>query len=375
MNKNDQPGFLLISYPITKAFSVPISNLANILSIITETCVIFGTKDRIHFKNVNFSLHKIALPYQIGPFTTKQVIRYILLIKEIIYRLFLLKKSYYHVFFFMELSPIIPMFFAKILKYKVYWILPSQIFLSSEGIFNKTNLILSKIGFNLCNYIILYSPNLVSYWNLEQYKHKILIAGEHFIDFTTFTITIPYSDRPLIIGFIGRISKEKGIQNFNLALPAILNQYQNFFVLIGGDGPMKESIESTICDYDFTDRVDMPGWISHDELSLYLNRLRLLVLPSYTEGLPNIILEAMACGTPVLATSVGAIPDVIIDGETGFIMKDNSPECIAKNVIRALNCPDLKNIAERGKIFVENNYSFEKTVEGWKSVIHDVLES
>jgi glycosyltransferase involved in cell wall biosynthesis len=105
-----------------------------------------------------------------------------------------------------------------------------------------------------------------------------------------------------------------------------------------------------------TARVDLPGWISHDDLPGYLNQLRLLVLPSYTEGLPNIMLEAMACGTPVLATPVGAIPDVIIDGKTGFIMENNSPECIAENVIRALNSPDLERIAENGRRFVEENF-------------------
>ena len=98
---------------------------------------------------------------------------------------------------------------------------------------------------------------------------------------------------------------------------------------------------------------------------------RLLVLPSYTEGLPNIMLEAMACGTPVLATPVGAIPDVIIDGKTGFIMENNSPECIAENVVRALNSPDLERIAEDGRRFVEENFSFEKTVENWKRILQD----
>ena len=84
------------------------------------------------------------------------------------------------------------------------------------------------------------------------------------------------------------------------------------------------------------------------------------------------MLEAMACGTPVLATPVGAIPDVIIDGKTGFIMENNSPECIAENVIRALNSPDLEQIAEAGRRFVEENYTFERTVENWKEILQSI---
>jgi len=77
-------------------------------------------------------------------------------------------------------------------------------------------------------------------------------------------------------------------------------------------------------------RVDIPGWISQVDLAKYLNTLRLLVLPSSTEGLPNILLEAIACGTPVVSTPVGAIPDIIQDDENGFIMDNNSPDVYQK---------------------------------------------
>lgn len=204
------------------------------------------------------------------------------------------------------------------------------------------------------------------------WNKKNLIAHEHFLDFTTFTVTTPYKDRPPLIGYIGRLSAEKGVQHFAQALPATLRNQQDLRVLIGGDGQLKDAIEASLQETGVANHVDLPGWISHDDLPKYLNQLRLLVLPSYTEGLPNIMLEAMACGTPVLATPVGAIPDVIRDGETGFIMEDNSPECIARNVLRALNHPDLKGVAERGRRFVEGEFTFEKEVERWRQIFNEI---
>lgn len=224
----------------------------------------------------------------------------------------------------------------------------------------------------LCDKVIIYSPILISELNLEPRRHKILIAHEHFLDLKTFTITTSYLNRPPLIGYIGRLSGEKGVQHFAQALPAILNGRQNLKALIGGDGEMKCSTESSLREKCIADRVDMPGWISRDKLPQYLNRLRLIVLPSYTEGLPNIMLEAMACGTPVLATPVGAIPDIIVDGKTGFIMENNTPECIAENVLRALSSPDLERIAEAGRRFVVENFTFDKTVKNWKRILEEI---
>ncbi|WP_273277820.1 glycosyltransferase family 4 protein [Methanothrix soehngenii] len=261
---------------------------------------------------------------------------------------------------------------AKMLNNKVYWLLPSKISLLSKDMSSKLTAVLSKICYNICSKIILYSPSLVSCWNLEPYCHKILIAHEHFLNFNTLILTTPFPDRHPLIGYIGRLSGEKGVQHFAQALPAILGHRQDLRALIGGDGQLKVSITSSLQRRGIADRVDIPGWISHDDLPGYLNQLRLLVLPSYTEGLPNIMLEAMACGTPVLATPVGAIPDVIIDGNTGFLMENNSPECIAENVVRALEHPDLEGIAKRARALVEREFTFEKAVERWRNVLEEV---
>jgi glycosyltransferase involved in cell wall biosynthesis len=91
----------------------------------------------------------------------------------------------------------------------------------------------------------------------------------------------------------------------------------------------------------------------------YLNRIKLLVLPSYYEGLPNIVLEAMACGTPVLSTPVGAVADIISNNETGFIMADNQPQEIAANILHALKHPNLQVISQNANAFVQAEYSYE----------------
>lgn len=123
---------------------------------------------------------------------------------------------------------------------------------------------------------------------------------------------------------------------------------------------------------NLNNKVELTGWIPHDELPDYSNMLKLIVLPSYTEGLPNVMLEAMACGTPVLATPVGTIPDVIKDGETGFIMENNNPECVAENVIRVLEHPDLDKIVKNARELVEKEYTYEAAVERYRMILKEL---
>jgi glycosyltransferase involved in cell wall biosynthesis len=242
----------------------------------------------------------------------------------------------------------------------------------THGFLNLFLFLQQSLSYTISDKLVVYSPNLIAEWQLERYRHKIVIAYEHFISTDTFTITTPFLHRPLLIGYIGRFHEEKGILNFIKALPAVLNNKNELRVLIGGDGPQKESIVAALQKKGLTDRIDFPGWVVQQDLPLCLNTLRLLVIPSYTEGLPNIMLEAMACGTPVIATPVGAIPDIIKEGKTGFIMENNSPECIAKSINRALNDPNLETIALNARLMVQREFTFDISVQQWKRILETI---
>ena len=216
-----------------------------------------------------------------------------------------------NIFFIGGDTLLLPIVFSKLLNKKVILLLAGSSIKTHQMNQDKLTIglkLLREPCLSLADKIIVYAPSLIQDYQLEPYRHKILVAHEHFLDFNTLTVTAPLHDRPPLIGYIGRLSREKGVQHFAQALPAILSDRQDLHVLIGGDGQLKETIEVSLQEQALTARVDLPGWISHDDLPRYLNQLRLLVLPSYTEGLPNIMLEAMACGNLSVCESVGAMP-------------------------------------------------------------------
>ncbi len=367
----------VVTFPVGNSGAIPLSNLTDVMcSLSSNPSVISSKKFRELYinKDINKGMANIiAINHREVDTTLIRPINYCITQIKISFSLLRLRHDYDKCIFFLGGDGlIIPLFLCRVLNKEVLLCLggvASDVLKQTNTLLYPAYYIVSRFSYAIANKIILYSPHLIHAWDLDGYKDSILIAHEHFLNLDTFTVTTPLPDRPPLIGYIGRLSGEKGAQHFAQALPAILNDRQDLRVLIGGDGQLRGAIETSLQEVGVATRVDLLGWISHDDLPGYLNQLQLLVLPSYTEGLPNIMLEAMACGTPVLATPVGAIPDVIIDGKTGFIMEDNSPECIAVNVIRALNTPALEQIAENGRQFVDEQFTFERVVARWKEVL------
>lgn len=363
----------VLTFAVSKAGVVPLSNLVSVLrSGDNNVYLITDDHGYDHFKN-NADIHVYNIEHESHPNGFINMLSYVHKQSLIAYKII---KDLRHIdtwiFFFNSDTMVIPLIILKVLRKKTILALPS----SSQKIhaYASANLVtiiktLSNTSYRLADRIILYSPGLITEWNLSQYRNKIRIAHEHYINFDEFKLTTGVGSRPEMIGFIGRLDAEKGIMNFIEAIPEILSSHPDARFMIIGDGNQKEMAQKFIEENRLGDRVKLVGWVQHSELPSHLNAMKLLVIPSYTEGLPNTMLEAMACGTPVLASSVGSIPDYIKDGYNGFIMKDNSPDHIAGHVKRILGCSNMENICINGIKAVEAEFAYEATVKRYMQAI------
>jgi glycosyltransferase involved in cell wall biosynthesis len=230
--------------------------------------------------------------------------------------------------------------------------------------------VIEEVAYSLSDRIAMNVPSLLNDSWTNKYRSKLFpypIAAR-FIS-PEFKISKPLDQRRALVGYIGLMRPDKGVLNLVKAIPLICNQMKEVEVFLGGGGPLLRQVEGELGDLISRGKVRVFDWIPHNELPDYLNQMKLLVLPSDIEGLPSIVLEAMACGTPVLATPVGAIPDIITDGKTGFIMDNNSPECIAENVIRALGHHNLDQVSQNAHAFVEGQFSHETLVERYRDIL------
>ncbi|HLQ86330.1 MAG TPA: glycosyltransferase [Salinisphaeraceae bacterium] len=130
---------------------------------------------------------------------------------------------------------------------------------------------------------------------------------------------VPAPDQPVWLA-VGHLVKGKGV---HITLKA-LSQALDVTLLVVGTGPEEQPLRDLAVDYSVAERVHFLGHVEHDELPTYFSAADALVLPTASEGMPNVVLEAMACGTAVIATAVGGIPEVVADATAGVLMRERS---------------------------------------------------
>lgn len=143
--------------------------------------------------------------------------------------------------------------------------------------------------------------------------------------------------------FLGLLGKNKGIYDLLECIWDHKVEFQGKLKLyIGGNGEI-EHVKQLIKEYGIADIVIFEGWVSGDKKIELLNKSDAYILPSYKEGLPISILEAMSYGMPIISTPVGGIPEIVSNGENGYLVEPGNKEYIYKAIISLLNDSDLRN--------------------------------
>jgi glycosyltransferase involved in cell wall biosynthesis len=148
----------------------------------------------------------------------------------------------------------------------------------------------------------------------------------------------PVPDVPRLV-CVGRLAEQKGQLLLLEALALVRDCGAPFEMVLAGDGPMRPSIEERLRVLDLSDRVRITGWLGNDAVRAEIRAARALVLPSFAEGLPVVLMEALALGRPVVATYIAGIPELVEDGVNGWLVPAGSAEALANAVVRVLAAP------------------------------------
>ncbi len=172
----------------------------------------------------------------------------------------------------------------------------------------------------------------------------------------------PFAHRESLVLFLGRLAREKGVFDLLDAVSALRTLVPGIRLVCAGDGDL-ESVARYAERLGIKDAVSLPGWIGLAEKRSLMNRAAVCVLPSYAEGLPMSLLEAMAAGLPVVATEVGSIPDLVTDGVSGFLFTPGDEETLRLLLLKLLCDPQLgRRIAAAARETVRLRFDADRVV-------------
>ena len=172
---------------------------------------------------------------------------------------------------------------------------------------------------------------------------------------------------PLILS-VGRMVEKKGFADLLTAIRILRERGREFRVEMIGSGPLKEQMKTRIRELDLEDRVKLLGARTQDFVSAAYQRATVFVLPCVVtsngdrDGIPNVLYEAMASGTPVISTPVSAIPELIDSGHNGLLVEQRSPEMLADAIEKLLLDAELRQkLAHAARDTIETRFTIDRT--------------
>jgi len=165
-----------------------------------------------------------------------------------------------------------------------------------------------------------------------------------------------------VLGVVARLTPVKGHSVLIGGVSKLVKKYPKLHCLFIGDGESKPDLEKQINDAGLVRNFSFLGF--RQDVSKLLSTLDIFVLPSLTEGMPNVILEAMACSVPIIATHVGGIPEVVKDGWNGLLIPPEDPETLASSILKLLKDRTLRiQMGRNGRKHVQEKYSLDMQIQ------------
>ena len=171
------------------------------------------------------------------------------------------------------------------------------------------------------------------------HKIKIVHCGLEPDFFNIPAVFIP--NKPSLV-CVGRLCEQKGQLLLVEAIKNLSEQQVEVELTLAGDGEMRAEIESLITKYQLEDKIKITGWISSDEVKAHILASQVLILPSFAEGLPVVIMEAMSLRRPVISTYIAGIPELVQDGENGWLCVAGDITALTNTMREALSTPVVR---------------------------------
>ena len=183
------------------------------------------------------------------------------------------------------------------------------------------------------------------------------------------------NSKDIVIGAVGRLSPEKGLEYLISAIRDVVNVYPRTKVLVVGNGDdrYRLSLQAKVKDLELSSHIIFAGF--YEDMPQILRCMDIFSLPSLSEGFNRSLLEAMACGLPVVATSVGGNIEIVQNGVNGLLVPPGNPEALASAVTELLKDKEkARKMGLEGQRLVEENFSMEKNVEKIERLYLQILE-
>lgn len=172
-------------------------------------------------------------------------------------------------------------------------------------------------------------------------------------------------DTALVIGALGRLVHKKGFDRLIAALPDVIRQVPDVYAVIGGEGDLADALRAQARELGLGERVRFAGYIDWRSTLDFYAMCDCFVVPSVVDatgnvdGLPNVLLEAMASGCPIVASRVGGIPDVLMDGIHGLLVPPGDVQALGAALTRLAQDADRRRLGETARQLVITHYTWE----------------